>query len=99
MAAPDPRWLETLISGVDPALLQPLAWQTTLGGSPAQQPVRAEPAVRARVLEAFGRTPLHFEPNQGQTDPTVKFLARVPGYPDGEVPGAGTGLSVIADAE
>ena len=80
MAAPDPRWLETLISGVDPALLQPLAWQTTLGGSPAQQPVRAEPAVRARVLEAFGRTPLHFEPNQGQTDPAVKFLARAPGY-------------------
>jgi uncharacterized repeat protein (TIGR02543 family) len=80
MSAPDPRWLETLISGVDPTLLQPLAWQTTLGGSPAMQPVKADPAVRARVLEAFGRTPLHFEPNQGQTDPAVKFLARTPGY-------------------
>jgi uncharacterized repeat protein (TIGR02543 family) len=80
LPVPDPRWLDSLISGVDPALLQPLAWQTTLGGSPAQQSVKADPATRARVLEAFGRTPLHFEPNQGQTDPTVKFLARVPGY-------------------
>ena len=29
---------------------------------------------------AFGRLPLSFEPNQGQTDARVKFLARGPGY-------------------
>ncbi len=28
----------------------------------------------------FGRLPLSFEPNQGQTDPQVKFLARGAGY-------------------
>ncbi len=28
----------------------------------------------------YGKLPLSFEPNQGQTDARVKFLARVPGY-------------------
>jgi hypothetical protein len=28
----------------------------------------------------YGKLPLSFEPNQGQTDTRVKFLARVPGY-------------------
>src|SRR5580658_4197227 len=27
-----------------------------------------------------GNLPLSFEPNQGQTDPQVRFLARAPGY-------------------
>ncbi|CDH47363.1 SBBP repeat-containing protein [Candidatus Contendibacter odensensis] len=35
---------------------------------------------RARLVETFGRSPLHFEPNQGQTAESVKFLARAPGY-------------------
>src|SRR5258708_35042434 len=29
---------------------------------------------------AYPQLPLSFEPNQGQTDARVKFLARVPGY-------------------
>ncbi len=29
---------------------------------------------------AFGKLPMSFEPNLGQTDPEVKFLARGPGY-------------------
>jgi hypothetical protein len=37
-------------------------------------PVPAAPAVR------LSQIPLHFEPNQGQTDPAVQFLARGPGY-------------------
>jgi hypothetical protein len=32
------------------------------------------------VAEAFGRLPLSFEPNQGQTDPTVQFLSHGRGY-------------------
>src|SRR5437867_2112745 len=32
--------------------------------------------VKARVATAYGRLPLYFEANQGQTDPQVKFLAR-----------------------
>ena len=30
--------------------------------------------------ESYGALPLHFEPNQGQTDPSVKFLSRGDGY-------------------
>jgi hypothetical protein len=32
------------------------------------------------VIQAFGRLPLAFEPNEGQTDVRVRFLARGPGY-------------------
>lgn len=42
----------------------------------------AEPdeAGRARVMEAYGRLPISFEANQGQTAAQVKFLSRGPGY-------------------
>jgi hypothetical protein len=33
-----------------------------------------------RVSQSYGRIPLHFEPNQGQSDPLVRFLSRGPGY-------------------
>jgi hypothetical protein len=39
-----------------------------------------QPAVSARVVEAYGKLPLSFEPNQGQTDARVKFLSRGPAY-------------------
>src|SRR5688500_9984647 len=32
------------------------------------------------LSEPYGVLPLHFEPNQGQTDHSVKFLARGDGY-------------------
>ena len=35
---------------------------------------------RPSVLSAYGKLPLTFEVNQGQTDPRVKFLARGAGY-------------------
>ncbi len=38
----------------------------------------SQPAPQA--VELLGKTPLHFEPNRGQTDARVKFLARGPGY-------------------
>ncbi|TMG77584.1 MAG: hypothetical protein E6H80_00745, partial [Betaproteobacteria bacterium] len=37
-------------------------------------------AADARVSESYGRLPLHFEVNRGQTDKDVRFLARGPGY-------------------
>lgn len=36
--------------------------------------------VEARVVDTYGKRPLTFEANQGQTDPQVKFLARGDGY-------------------
>jgi hypothetical protein len=41
---------------------------------------KAEPAVRARAVESYGKLPLSFEINKGQTDQQVKFLSRGGGY-------------------
>jgi hypothetical protein len=40
----------------------------------------AQAAGKVRGSETYGRLPLSFEANQGQTDPQVKFLARGSGY-------------------
>ena len=39
-----------------------------------------ETPVSPRVVESYGKLPLSFEQNIGQTDPRVKFLARASGY-------------------
>jgi uncharacterized repeat protein (TIGR01451 family) len=45
------------------------------------QPTSAAPLTDPnRVRAAFGRLPMSFEPNQGQSDSRVKFLARGNGY-------------------
>src|SRR5216684_4228802 len=38
------------------------------------------PGARQKVAEEYGKLPLSFEANHGQTDPKVKFLSRGPGY-------------------
>ena len=37
-------------------------------------------ATDARVSESYGKLPLHFEVNRGQTYKDVRFLSRGPGY-------------------
>jgi hypothetical protein len=41
---------------------------------------KASPHVEKSVLETYGKLPLAFEANQGQTDPQVKFVSRGAGY-------------------
>src|SRR5258708_1572222 len=41
---------------------------------------KPSPESKARAVDSYGRLPLSFEANQGQTDPRVKFLARGQGY-------------------
>jgi len=38
------------------------------------------PSVRAPLIEAYAKLPLHFELNRGQTDKNVKFLSHGQGY-------------------
>src|SRR6266849_4999928 len=38
------------------------------------------PTPNARIVESYGKLPLSFEANQGQTDPAVKFLSQGSGY-------------------
>src|SRR6266516_8073287 len=40
----------------------------------------ASAATDARLIESYGKLPLQFEQNQGQTDKSARFLARGPGY-------------------
>jgi hypothetical protein len=47
---------------------------------PSAVPAMPGAASRMRVSEAYGKLPLHFEANQGQTDGQVKFLSRGSGY-------------------
>ncbi|PYR65900.1 MAG: hypothetical protein DMF88_18185 [Acidobacteria bacterium] len=53
---------------------------------------RASPpaAMKDRVREQYGRLPLSFERNEGQTDPSVEFLSRGSGYTMFLTRGAGT---------
>src|SRR6266404_2069098 len=39
-----------------------------------------DPAMQAKVAESYGKLPLSFEANHGQTDGRVKFLSRTGGY-------------------
>src|SRR5258706_7991030 len=48
------------------------------GDAPGSSPL--PPAAKQRVIASYGKLPLHFEANQGQTDERVKFLARGSGY-------------------
>ena len=43
-------------------------------------PTATQPAHRQRSTEGYGRVPLSFEANQGQTDPRVRFISRGNGY-------------------
>jgi hypothetical protein len=50
----------------------------TLPGSALAIP--KAPAGKARIVENYGKLPLSFEKNQGQTDKKVGFLSRGSGY-------------------
>ena len=39
-----------------------------------------DPKTQAKILESYGKLPLSFEANHGQTDARVKFLSRSSGY-------------------
>ena len=43
-------------------------------------PTKVDQALRARVSATYGKLPLSFEANQGQSDRRVKFLSRGSGY-------------------
>ncbi|UFP92726.1 beta strand repeat-containing protein [Gloeobacter morelensis] len=41
---------------------------------------RLSPDTQARIGETFGKLPMRFEPNVGQTDSRVQYVSRGPGY-------------------
>jgi len=61
-----------------------LAWIVILGAVPSggerASNVPLPPDAEQRTIASYGKLPLHFEPNHGQTDEQVSFLARGSGY-------------------
>src|SRR6266705_3419517 len=53
---------------------------TVLPGVAKARADNAPPVAKAQVQEAYGKLPLSFEANRGQTDSRVKFLNRGRGY-------------------
>ena len=41
---------------------------------------QADPKAQAKILDSYGKLPLSFEANHGQTDARVRFLSRTSGY-------------------
>jgi hypothetical protein len=49
-------------------------------GTQSRQTIQISPAGKKAIDENYGKLPISFEPNVGQTDDAVKFLARGHGY-------------------
>ena len=70
---------------VDPDLLARILTQPPQNtvarslGAPPQAPA-PDPAAAAHIQQGYGRLPMHFEPNQGQSADEVRYLARGAGY-------------------
>src|SRR5438128_871140 len=61
-------------------LLLALALASCAPASAAHPSTESPQATKPQVLAAYGKLPLSFEANQGQTEPQVKFLSRGSGY-------------------
>jgi len=61
-----------------------MAWaedsQTSAHNNPQESQTPISETQKATLAKAYGKLPLAFEPNQGQTNESVKFLARGNGY-------------------
>ncbi|HEY7124507.1 MAG TPA: SBBP repeat-containing protein [Ktedonobacterales bacterium] len=58
----------------------PLPHNSPTTGSPTTPGLAASSATISSALAAYGHLPLSFEANQGQTDPSVRFVTHGPGY-------------------
>ncbi|HST12682.1 MAG TPA: SBBP repeat-containing protein [Terriglobales bacterium] len=54
--------------------------RTSANGPAFDRPLTASTSLAAKSQLNYGHLPLMFEPNQGQTDPRVRFIARGGGY-------------------
>ncbi len=70
-------------SPVTPSAVSPGTISPTAASSFENSQNRAsqvEPQAQARILDQYGKLPLSFEANHGQSDPQVKFLSRTSDY-------------------
>ena len=60
--------------------LTPFSMEGTDSLSKRGETAESDKATKVRVVEAYGKLPLHFEANQGQVDSRVRFLSQGNGY-------------------
>jgi len=66
----------TLQSSVSARSMQPPAQFPVADAGSRATTVEGQTALRAKVAEIYGKIPLSFEANRGQTDRRVKFVSR-----------------------
>ena len=69
-----------VVGGVSEAREARASSPISLAVKPAPNSPTPNAEQRSRVAASYGKAALSFESNQGQFDPSVKFLARGPGY-------------------
>ena len=77
--------LATAVAGTFLTIVSPVARAEDIASSPEpRNPLfsvgKSDAATEVRMSEAYGKLPLYFEANQGQTDQRVKFLSRGSGH-------------------
>lgn len=76
-------WVLTIILGLTGASYTTQVTTDLRPPAPDSRPLTSkEPdaTTKAKIQAAYGKLPLSFEANQGQTDTQVKYLSRGPGY-------------------
>jgi hypothetical protein len=61
-------------------LIPTVIMTTAMAQTSTTADISSRPASQPSLAAAYGRLPLSFEPNRGQTDPRVRFLSRGNGY-------------------
>src|SRR3982074_2742937 len=74
--------LSLLVAIVLPAVFSHRLMRSAFAGPLANESNLSMPeqSIATGIVESYGRLPLIFEANEGQTDEQVKFLSRGPGY-------------------
>jgi Bacterial Ig-like domain (group 3)/Beta-propeller repeat len=88
MISPPIRRLQSCMTSTVVLTITVLAVLTTFTASaqqvdsalPSARAAIPAPAAQARILDSYGKLPLSFEANRGQSDGRVKFLSRTSGY-------------------
>src|SRR5215510_2344475 len=70
----------SMLMGVTAVVLSTFLIGSSQASNPASSLSMTAQATKAEIADHYGKLPLSFESNEGQTDPQVRFLSHGPGY-------------------
>jgi hypothetical protein len=68
--------ISLLIMSLDTLSPSKLGRNLSLANPSGHAPSQSAAKIQTHAADAYGRLPMYFEPNQGQAEPSVKFLSR-----------------------